>query len=75
MTHAKRNATVVNQEGVDAFATGRYHVGYGAIAVAALGTLLILGGVSGSAVMVVGIVLLAIGVGILVDTWAHGYFH
>lgn len=65
----------VNTQQWDALLRGDYHVGLGAIAVAGIGAGLVLGLVGGDALMVVGLVLVIVGTGILVDTWAHGFAH
>jgi hypothetical protein len=61
---------VTNQTGLRALFSGDYHVGYAALALAILGIVFVIAGP-----LVLGIVLVVLGVGIFVDTWAHGYFH
>lgn len=65
--------TDLNEEGVESFLDLSYHVGIGAVASAGIGLFLIL--TCDGLLLVLGIVLVIIGTGVLVDTWVHGYFH
>ena len=66
-----------NEVGFDALASGDFHVGWGSLVVAGVGVALVLGAIGTGTVelLLAGIVLLAVGVGIFVDAWAHGFFH
>jgi hypothetical protein len=68
-------STCVNCDQWSSLLNGDYHVGWGAIVVAAAGVVLALGLLAGSSLLLLGLVLLVVGTGILVDTWAHGYEH
>lgn len=54
---------------------GTYHVGLGAIVVAGVGIALVLGLLGADALLLTGLLLVIVGTGILVDTWAHGFLH
>ena len=62
-------------DGISALLDGNYHVGWGALVVVGGGVLLVLGLIAGVELLYLGIVLLLIGGGILVDTWAHQWYH
>ncbi len=64
-----------NCDQFSALASGDYHVGWGAIAIGAAGVLLVLGLVAGPSLAILGLLLLVVGTGILVDTWSHGFVH
>lgn len=58
-----------NQAGWEALTGGGFHVGYAALAVVVVGLLLL------SVSLWAGVVLLVLGTGILVDVWAHEFWH
>jgi hypothetical protein len=60
----------VNQAGFTALLEGDYHVAYAAIGIAVVGVALLAAGF-----VWLGVALLIGATAILVDTWAHGYFH
>ena len=66
---------MANSTGWNSLLTGEYHVGYAAIGLAGLGFAIVLGVASGPVLLCIGLLVLAIGVAILVDTWSNGYFH
>jgi hypothetical protein len=60
----------VNQAGFTALLEGDYHVAYAAIGIAVVGVALLAAGA-----VYFGVVLLCVATALLVDTWAHGWFH
>jgi hypothetical protein len=53
----------------EAFASGEFHIGYGAIVVVVVGLLLL------RVSLVLGVLLVIVGTGILVDAVAHQFLH
>lgn len=75
MGHDSPNATLTNADGWNAFRTGNYHLGFAAVGLVLVGTALVLGLVSGNWLVVAGLMVAILGAAVLVDTWAHGWFH
>ena len=67
--------TITNSTGWNSLLTGEYHIGYAALGLTGLGFAIVLGIASGAALVCIGLLVLALGVAILVDTWSNGYFH